>query len=142
MPYTKEQMKEYMKEYRQANKQKINEYKKKYREQNKEKINEHKKEYYQQNKEKVKECSKEYHQTENGKKSHRISQWKYKGVISDDYEALYKKYINTNECELCNISIVCGAGITNKKHLDHCHITGKFRHILCGDCNTNVMRNK
>jgi acetyl-CoA carboxylase carboxyltransferase component len=131
MPFTKEQMKE----YRQANKEKIKEQQKEYREANKEKIKEYQKKYYEANKQKKKEYKKEYNQTENGKKSNRISDWKSNGVISDDYDALYEKYINTNECELCSISIICGSGITNKKHLDHCHLTGEFRNILCGDCN-------
>ena len=134
MPYTKEQMRD----YREKNKEKLKESSKEYYEANKQKI----KEYYEANKEKIKESSKEYFQTENGKKSYRISTWKIKGVISDDFNALYEKYINTNECELCNISIVCGKGITGKKHLDHCHITGEFRNILCGKCNVHIMRNK
>ena len=153
MPLTEEQKekkKEYDKKYYQANKQKINERNKIYGEANKERIKEQKKEYdkkygkdyYEKNKEWRKERHREYYQTENGKKSVRISKWKSSGVISDDFDALYEKYINTNECELCNISIMCGKGLTGKKHLDHCHITGKFRKILCGHCNIIVMRNK
>jgi len=124
----------------------MKEYRKEYYEQNKEKMKEQGKEYYEQNKkkikERVKEYNKEYYKTDNRKKSRRISAWKSDGVISDDFDALYEKYINTNECELCNISIVCGTGIHGKKHLDHCHVTGQFRNVLCGYCNTNVMRNK
>jgi 2-polyprenyl-3-methyl-5-hydroxy-6-metoxy-1,4-benzoquinol methylase len=150
MPLTEEQKKERRKErdkkYYEANKQKIKEQSKEYREANKEKIKEqqkgYNKKYDEKNKEKLKEYRKEYYQTENRKKSNRISGWKRNGVISDDYNALYEKYINTNQCELCSISITCGKGLTGKKHLDHCHITGKFRNILCGHCNTKVMRNK
>ena len=101
MPFTKEQMKE----YRQANKEKIKEQQKEYREANKEKYKEYQKKYY------------------------RISTWKSRGVISSDFNALYEKYINTNECELC------GTCLTKKKHLDHCHITGEFKNIICGVCN-------
>jgi len=146
MPLTEQQKKERRKEsnkkYYQQNKEKIKEKDKKYNEKNKQKIKEQKKEYYEENKERIKEKIKEYSQTENGKKSIRISSWKYIGVISDDYDALYEKYINTNECEICNISIMCGKGLIGKKHLDHCHVTGQFRHILCGDCNVRVMKNK
>jgi len=102
MPFTKEQMKD----YREKNKEKLKESTKKYREQNKEKYKEYQKKYY------------------------RISTWKSRGVISSDYDALYNKYINTNECELC------GTCLTNKKHLDHC------QNIICGVCNTIVMRKK
>jgi hypothetical protein len=157
MPLTEEQKKERRKEsdkkYYEANKQKIKEQKKEYREANKEKIKEQKKEYHVKNKERIKEQKKEYreknkekikeyNQTEDRKKSNKISDWKHKGVISNDYNALYEKYINTNECELCSISITSGKGITGKKHLDHCHVTGEFRNILCGVCNTTAMKNK
>ena len=134
--------KEYNKKYREANKEKLKEKEKKYKEANKQKIKEQKKEYYEKNKQKIIERVKEYYQTDNGKKSHRIAVWKSIGVKSDDYDALYEKYINTNECELCSISIISGKGLTGKKHLDHCHMTGEFRNILCGDCNVHIMRNK
>ncbi len=48
--------KEYKKEYRENNKDKINEYKKEYRRNNKDKINE----YRENNKDKIKEINKEY----------------------------------------------------------------------------------
>jgi len=118
------------------------EYDKKYRDEHKEDKKEYNKKYRDEHREDKKEYIKEYNQTENGKKIGRISDWKRKGVISDDFNVLYEKYINTNECEICNISITSGTGIIGKKHLDHCHITGKFRKILCGYCNTHVMRNK
>ena len=138
MPYTEEQKKERKKESNKKYREQHKEQRKEYYEQNKQQIIEYNKKYREQNKQQIKE----YRQTENRKKSNRISKWKIKGVISDDFNALYEKYINTNECELCSISITSGKGIIGKKHLDHCHITGQFRHILCGYCNTNVMRNK
>jgi hypothetical protein len=52
--------KEYKKEYRQENKDKIKEKAKEYRQENKDKIKEQHKEYYEQNKDKIKECKKEH----------------------------------------------------------------------------------
>ena len=49
--------------------------------------------------------------------------------------SLYEKYMNTNNCENCDIELVRGAGLSNKKHLDHDHNGGLFRNVLCGNCN-------
>jgi len=100
------------------------------------------KKYYQNNKDKLLEKSKNYYFTDEGKKNHRIVMWKQQGVISDDYNELYDKYINTNKCELCKCDITEGNGLIGKKHLDHNHETGEFRNVLCGNCNVNVLRKK
>ena len=36
-------------------------------------------------------------------------------------------------CEICGLS-----GEWGTLHLDHDHVTGKFRGILCGDCNRGI----
>ena len=128
-----------------------------YAKENKDKIAATKKAYYQKNKDKVAEWRKEnreeiikyvkgwrklnnekikeWVQSEKGKKSCKISSWKHIGVISDDFDVLYEKYITTNNCENCDIELVSGTGLSNKKHLDHSHETNLFRNILCGNCN-------
>tara|TARA_R110000751_G_C13688347_1_gene472023 strand:+ start:136 stop:510 length:375 start_codon:yes stop_codon:yes gene_type:complete len=116
----KEYMKQYNKQYKLANKEKTKEYNKQYE------LN---------NKEQKKEYNKVYCQTENGKKFNRINNWKQLGVISDDFNELYNKYINTNNCEECNVELIHGMYGSNKKCLDHNHTTGKFRNILCNGCN-------
>jgi len=123
----KEHIKQKEKDYRENNKEKIKEY----RENNKDKIKEKKKEYRENNKEKIKE----YDKTDAGIKSHRISKWKYIGVKSDDYNKLYEMYINTTNCEECNIELIEGRYGNNKKCLDHDHTTGEFRNVLCQTCN-------
>jgi hypothetical protein len=131
MPYTKEQKRECDKKWRENNKEKIREY----REKNKEKIIEYMKEYRENNKEKIKEQNKEYHKTEVGIKISRIANWKKYGVISDDWDTLYNKYLTTLNCEDCNIELIEGNYGSNKRCLDHNHETGEVRGIVCNTCN-------
>tara|TARA_R110001606_G_scaffold158946_1_gene302835 strand:+ start:132 stop:482 length:351 start_codon:yes stop_codon:yes gene_type:complete len=106
-------------------------YSKQYYLNNREKLKEQSKQYYLNNAEKVAE----YGKTENGKKLNRITNWKHRGVITDDFDELYEKYINTNNCEECNVELIHGMFGSNKKCLDHNHKTGQFRNILCQGCN-------
>ena len=142
MPPLTDKQKEYQKKYYQEHKQKIQEQNKKYNEEHKEQRKEKRGQYYQEKREYILQKSKDYYFTEQGKKNQRIVKWKQSGVIHDDYDELYDKYINSTECELCNIPITEGQGLIGKKHLDHDHETGEFRNILCGHCNVNIMRFK
>tara|TARA_R110001599_G_scaffold81062_1_gene218876 strand:- start:191 stop:649 length:459 start_codon:yes stop_codon:yes gene_type:complete len=147
---TPEERKEYNKEWRENNKEKIEEYKKKWSENNKEEIKENKKKYYENNKEKIIEQQKEYQKINKEKiqeykkkykqtplaiKNNRITNWKQKGVKFDDWEALYKHYMSTEICDNCEIELVEGQFGGNKRCLDHDHATGAFRNILCNTCN-------
>jgi flagellar biosynthesis GTPase FlhF len=124
--------KEWRREYYQKNKEKEKEQCKEYKENNKEKIKEQRKEYKKNNKKKIKE----YSQSENGKKRHTISNWKRQGLIYDDYDKLYDKYITSEFCENCEIKFEEKIG---KYHrcMDHDHTTGVFRNFLCNYCNLN-----
>ena len=110
-------------------------YQKEYQQKNKEKIAETQKEYYEANKEKLIKQTKEYRETEKGKKIKSISKWKSRGVISDNFDELYDKYINTKKCENCDIEFIDGDVSMNKRCLDHDHLTGQFRNVLCNTCN-------
>ena len=35
-------------------------------------------------------------------KNRRISNWKRAGIVSDDWNAVYERYINATHCEECN----------------------------------------
>jgi hypothetical protein len=95
------------------------------------------KKYYLKNKEKRAKKFAIYCQTYQGVKSRRISKWKGRGVIHEDFNALYDIYLNTHECEECGVTLSNEKKRTKTtKCLDHCHETGLFRNILCHFCNT------
>jgi len=111
-------------------------YNKKYYESNKEYFKEHRKQYYDNHKEQEKELVKQYNQTEKGKKVNTISHWKRRGVIDKNFDELYEKYINTKNCELCDVELTNEINRnSNTRCLDHDHKTGLFRNILCHSCN-------
>ena len=64
-------------------------------------------------------------------KSQTIYKWKKRGLICDDYNALYETYIKTTECQHCKTEFT----EKNKRCLDHDHATGLFRKIVCNRCN-------
>ena len=74
-----------------------------------------------------------YRQSDKGKKSDRITNWKNRGLISDNYDELYDRYIKSTKCELCNKKYKN----TRDRHLDHDHDTHLFRNIVCRMCNTS-----
>ena len=116
------------------------EYLKQYREKHKDKIRlrnkEYSKQYYHENKEKELQRMKEYNQTEEGVKSGRIANWKCRGVKCSDFEELYNQYCRTAFCDYCGVELTEDKKTTpTRKVLDHCHISGDVRNILCHSCN-------
>tara|TARA_R110000803_G_scaffold165902_1_gene229308 strand:- start:21 stop:467 length:447 start_codon:yes stop_codon:yes gene_type:complete len=92
--------------------------------------------------EKKKENDKKRGRTPKAKKYKRIFTWKNYGVICDDWDKLYEKYINTKNCELCNIELTEGKNTNTRRSLDHNHYTGLVRNILCSNCNSKLPRQK
>ncbi len=106
---------------------------------NKEKIKQNVKEYRLNNPEKKARYAKKYQQSTKGMKSYRINKWKGRGVITDNWDAMYAHYIQTSFCDNCKIELSYDKHSTKTtKCLDHDHnITDRpnFRNILCHPCN-------
>ena len=124
MPWTKEERSAYRKAYYQKNKVEALA---------------QKKAYYEKNKVEALSYNKVYRQTPEGKKSNKISHWKRQGIISDDWDSLYEKFINTKNCENCNVDLTVGRYSTSTTRcLDHDHSIldrENVRNILCNVCN-------
>jgi hypothetical protein len=103
-----------------------------YKDYEKHKENNNKNRRKPENKEKQIKYHTQYRVTEKGRRSHRISEWKYRGLKEEDPGAIYDRYINTHECDCCKKPIKEGKG---SRVMDHCHKTGKFRNVLCHNCN-------
>ncbi len=102
-----------------------------YKDPEKEKLN--KKKYYRNNKSKILQNQEKYKNTYNYKRNSVIQGWKRIGIIHNDYHKLYDDYYNTKEC------FDCGCILNKNKRLDHCHITGKIRNVVCAKCNSDRM---
>jgi len=77
-----------------------------------------------------------YGQTPAGRKTRTISRWKGYGIICDDWDALYEKYLTTTHCEQCNVELTTDRYNTETTRcLDHNHDTHLFRNVLCHSCN-------
>jgi len=135
MPYNdKEKQREAQRKYRAKNRERDKEYSKRYYQEHKQQKREYGIEYRKTHKTEALERIKKWNKTENGKKSKRIKTWKNYGIIHDDYDALYDKYLNTNNCEECGIQMCFGIS-GEARCLDHDHETGLVRNIICRSCN-------
>jgi len=116
MPFDR---KEYMKEYRKKNAEKIKQQK-----------NDSMKMRYN-------DKMKDFYKTPEGIKDRRIANWKKRGVKHNNYDELYEYYLSVSDCESCS----CELDKCNKsrKCLDHNHTNGEFRNVICHSC--NVLRN-
>jgi len=81
--------------------------------------------------------NKKYNSSPNAKMVRKIRLWKHSGLVCqnrDEYEYIYDRWLRSERCE----ETKCNKEYTkeNKKCMDHCHLTGLFRNILCNSCNS------
>ena len=80
-----------------------------------------------------------WEQSPAGKKSQRISKWKSRKIICDDWDALYERFLATTHCENCDVLLTADMSRTGKC-LDHDHDIKdreNVRAVLCHACNVN-----
>ena len=116
------------KEFYEKNKSKLLESQKIYRENHKEERKEYLSTYSKEEKAK---SDKKYRQTPAGKKARIIAHWKKNGLIHDNYDELYTRYLSATNCEVCRKEFIDSFD----RCMDHCHETGLFRQFLCRSCN-------
>ena len=124
------------KKYDDANKEK----RKQYYLDNKEKILEQKKQYGLNNKEKITKQKKQYRL--DNPKSKIISNWKFNGIIDDDWDGLYEYFIKETKCMICDKLYNKDIKI-DLRCLEHDHdITddNNVRYICCVYCNLHIIK--
>lgn len=128
-----EAQRKYQREYKKKNRERINA---SMTEEQKQKRKEYMKSYNEKKKQERKEYYKIHNQKPEVKKTRKINEWKRRGLITDDYDAIHTKWTEASQCELCNVIFEKASHTTQRtKCMDHCHITGKFRAIICHPCN-------
>ena len=63
------------------------------------------------------------------------SSWKCKGLVFENdlaFSIVYKRYIYARQCELCEKVFTK----SKDRQMEHDHDTGKFRNVVCNQCNT------
>ena len=67
-----------------------------------------------------------------------IYRWKNYGLLcreGETYTDIYYHVMSVNNCELCNVEFSKEI-YSQKRTMDHDHITGYFRKVLCHKCNS------
>jgi len=71
------------------------------------------------------------------KNQDRIKRFLKYGLTSEDFERLREK--QNFRCAICG---VIPTKVSNRLHdgfhIDHCHVSGRVRGLLCGNCNTGI----
>lgn len=135
---TKEEMKDYSKEYRLKNPDKEKEHQRKYYLKHKEQKNERMKKQYLKNKDKIKERQEKY-RLKNKDKIKEYNLIRNYNVTQEQYEQMVIS--QDGKCAICGkeeTRINNKSGKIQNLSVDHDHKTGKVRQLLCNICN-NVL---
>ena len=81
------------------------------------------------------EAYKKYRQSDNYKRIMLKSRMKSRyGITPEEYETMLESQGHT--CAICGNSHT--EGTNGKLYIDHCHVTGKVRGLLCMKCNSAI----
>ncbi len=131
---------EYDKQRYQKNKEKIKQRSHDNYHNNKDIINEKRKDKYLNDinyQNKAKKRAEEYRRNN---KTYRIKSWKSQNIKCNDWDKLYDEYTNTKNCYCCNIKFIDNSLGKCCKCLDHHHLSGEVRNIICKSCNNHIAK--
>jgi len=89
---------------------------------------------HKKNKEQIRINNKKYSLTEKGKRKIKIRDWREKGMVCNDWDSFYDKFLKVTHCESCGLEF--GNLRCNRKNVDHQHSSGHIRNIVCHNCNS------
>ena len=105
---------------------------------------EYSKKWKHKNKSKTKLYQKAYIRPSDSLKKQKIFSWKVQGFkhTPEEFDAIYAKYKETTECELCSAPVMDGGNKNrnNCKCADHDHLSGRFRNVVCRICNIHLTK--
>ena len=148
----KEARKEYNKEYILKNADKLKEKRKIHAEQNPEYTKEvcrryrenQRKNNLEEYRRRNRESKKKYYLNNYEKciKASRKKAWKERGLNMENFEEIYERYITTTHCDLCSVELTEDKVNTKTTRcMDHSHVTGEFRNVVCISCNGKLPEN-
>jgi hypothetical protein len=83
--------------------------------------------------------SKKYHDINKQKRSEQHKEWRRRekyGLTSDEYQSMLEQ--QNHVCAICHQKCTSKPSLA----VDHDHVTGKVRGLLCGNCNNGLGRFK
>jgi len=97
------------------------------------------KQYKKNNSEKIAIKAKAYKKTFNGKKNHKVSEWKTKSGLKEELwrvNLIFARWYYSPRCELC----LKPYKNDKQRCMEHHHSSGHFRHICCVSCNNYLAK--
>lgn len=131
-PEQKAEQKAYMKTYKQENNERIKELNRDYHAANREEKNAYRKQWAIDNPERQRAGQRKWYDKNIDVVRNRAYISKY-GISLDQYTAMLTE--QANSCAICQTPKPKGNGTF---HVDHDHVTGKVRRLLCHACNTSL----
>jgi hypothetical protein len=116
-------------------------YQKKWQKANRETVAAKDKAYRETNRETINAWRRDHMQTPQGRKAHKWSSWKSRGLVWQDeaeFDRIYELWRTQELCNACDCVLTRGDGhvTSTTACMDHCHKTHLFRHIICQSCNS------
>jgi hypothetical protein len=129
--YTKEEKRLYMINYRNKNRERDRAYRKDYYNKNIERIKKVRALYQEKNRDMLREKGRKYYRenTEKARASSRMSSY---GISKENFEKMLEN--QNHNCAICGNKMI----LSFDRIMDHDHVNGKIREILCRKCNCGI----